>query len=259
MRLAKISWPKAKEYFSNNDSIIFAIGSIESHGKHNVLGVDTLIPDKLLDMIEQKSNVLIAPTLPYGSCDTLASFPGTISLGPDVLYDVLAKIVDGFYELGVRRFYFLNGHGGNIGTLDRIALELSRKGALGVQFNWWLMAWDLNPEWKGGHGGAEETSAMLAVDPALVDISAIEEMNLIDDLGENMPSSGFKGIRYKGVEIPVLRDVTRFSHNGWIGPDHPKNATQKWGNEMLASVCDYIVDFMDEFNNVELPNTSVRL
>ena len=35
--------------------------------------------------------------------------------------------------------------------------------AMLAEMNWWLMAWDLNPAWKGGHGGAEETAGVLAV------------------------------------------------------------------------------------------------
>lgn len=253
MRLAEIGTKKVQEYFSKNDAVILAIGSIENHGTHNVLGVDTLIPDKLLTMIEKKSDVLIAPTIPYGACDSLSKYPGTINIGVDVLYDLLTKIVDALYANGARRFYFLNGHGGNIFPLDRVCLELSRRGALGVQFNWWLMAWDLDPSWKGGHGGAEETAAMLAVNPDLVDDEALQEMNLINDLGDEFETAGFKGIRYKGVEVPVLRDVLRFTKNGWIGPDHPKEASKEWGDKMLMSVTEYIVAFMDDFAKVQLP------
>lgn len=252
MRLAEISWVKAEQYFEKNDMVIFAIGSIESHGTHNPLGTDTLIPDRLLELIEAKSDVLIAPTLPYGACDSLAEFPGTISLGTEGLYTVLSKITDGLYSHGVRKFVFLNGHGGNIGVLDRICMDLDEMGALGAQMNWWLMAWDLNPAWKGGHGGAEETAGVLAVNPALVDMSAIEEMNLQNDVSDGLPTAGFKAVKFKGVEIPMPRRVTRFSKNGWIGPDHPSKAAEGWGKEMLQATADYIVDFMEEFKKVQL-------
>lgn len=253
MRLAEISWPKAKAYFEANDAVLFAIGSIESHGTHNVLGVDTLIPDRLLELIEPQSDVLIAPTIPYGACDTLSRFPGTITLGNDLLYSLLKQITDELYRNGARRFYFLNGHGGNIAALDRLSLELSRKGAWGVQFNWWLMAWDLNPAWKGGHGGAEETAAMMAVNPDLVNMDALQEMNLQNDVGDDFATTGFKSVRYKGVEIPVIRDVTSYTENGWIGPDHPKEASREWGVEMLEKTATYIVDFMQAYQAVSLP------
>ena len=40
--------------------------------------------------------------------------------------------------------------------------------------------------------------------------------------------------------------------NGWIGPDHPKKATIEWGNEMLETTANYIVDFINEFKTVDL-------
>ena len=69
MRLANITWPRAQKYFEENDMVIVSIGSIECHGRHMPLGTDTLIPDRLLELIEEKSDVLIAPTIPYGACD----------------------------------------------------------------------------------------------------------------------------------------------------------------------------------------------
>lgn len=256
MRLAEISWKKAEEYFKNSDAAIIAIGSIESHGTHNPLGVDTLIPNRLLELIEEKTDVLICPTIPYGACDTLTGFPGTISLSADVLYDLLTKITEGLYHNGVRKFFFVNGHGGNIPSLERVCYDLDSKGAVGVMFNWWLMAWDLNPAWKGGHGGAEETAAILAINPDLVDLSAIEEMNLINDFSDRFPTAGFKGITFKGVEIPVPRSVRSFTDNGWIGPDHPRNATEEWGKEMLQKTADYIAEFIEEFKNVDISKRS---
>ena len=55
--------------------VLISIGSIECHGRHMPLGTDTLIPKHLLEKIEKKSDVLIAPTIPYGSCQCLAPYP----------------------------------------------------------------------------------------------------------------------------------------------------------------------------------------
>ena len=81
MRLSNLTWPKAEEYFRGHDTVLIGIGSIECHGRHMPLGTDTLIPDFLLDKIEQKSDVLICPTIPYGATESLCDYPGTINLG----------------------------------------------------------------------------------------------------------------------------------------------------------------------------------
>ena len=139
MRLANITWPRAQKYFEENDMVIVSIGSIECHGRHMPLGTDTLIPDRLLELIEEKSDVLIAPTIPYGACECLEPHPGTINLGTELLYNLLYKVVENLYNHGARKILVLNGHGGNIKTIERVGLDFEKKGALAVMLNWWLM------------------------------------------------------------------------------------------------------------------------
>lgn len=253
MRLANITWPRTQKYFEENDMVIVSIGSIECHGRHMPLGTDTLIPDRLLELIEEKSDVLIAPTIPYGACECLEPYPGTINLGTELLYNLLYKVVENLYNHGARKILVLNGHGGNIKTIERVGLDFEKKGALVVMLNWWLMAWDMKPEWKGGHGGAEETAGIMGVNPDLIDYSELTEEPLkLKDLNENLVATGFRTVKFKGVEVEVLRSTPNVTDNGWIGPDHPKKATVEWGQEMLQTCADYIVDFAEEFKKVDL-------
>ena len=145
MRLTDLTWPKAQEYFEKNDMVLISIGSIECHGRHMPLGTDTLIPEHLLEKIEKKSDVLIAPTIPYGACQSLAPYPGTIDIDGEVLYQFCRQIFLSLYRHGARKFVFLNGHGGNIKMIERLGMEFEDKGCLVAMLNWWLMAWDMNP------------------------------------------------------------------------------------------------------------------
>ena len=154
MRLSNLTWPKAEEYFRAHDTVLIGIGSIECHGRHMPLGTDTLIPDFLLDKIEQKSDVLICPTIPYGATESLCDYPGTINLGTELLYQVLGRVCDSLFQHGARRFVILNGHGGNIKSIDRVGYDIQRKGGILAELNWWLMAWDMDPRRRdGGHPG----------------------------------------------------------------------------------------------------------
>lgn len=251
MRLAHISWKKADEYFKNNDTIIIATGSIESHGTHTALGTDTLIPNKILDIIEEDIDVMIAPTIPYGACDSLAEFPGTISLSEDGLYMVVKKIVNSFITHGVKKFIFLNGHGGNVSTLKKICLELDSNGFLGTIINWWLLAGELNPKWKGGHGGAEETSALMAINPKFVDLDAVDPMTF-KNISNGLLQTGFYTVDFKGINMDVPRKIKNITNNGWIGPDHPSNASVEWGREMLDTTAKFISEYIKEFKKIKL-------
>lgn len=254
MRLAHMTWPKVSAYFEGNDMVLIGIGSVECHGRHLPTGTDTLIPDRLIDMIEtRRSDILVAPTIPYGACDSLAEFPGTVNLGTEVLYAVVDKVTESLFRHGARRFIFLNGHGGNARTLDRLGYELQRKGGILAELNWWLMAWDMNPAWKGGHGGAEETAAIMAIEPDWVDIEESGGPLALKDLSPALVSTGFNSVRYKGVEVAIPRLTNSVTDNGWIGPDHPAAATREWGLQMLSTTADYIVDFIEEFRKIPLP------
>lgn len=252
MRLANMTWPKVQEYFEKNDMVLISIGSMECHGRHMPLGTDTLIPDHLLEKIEQKSDVLICPTIPYGACQCLSTFPGTIDIDTDVLYQFCKQIFENLYNHGARKFVFLNGHGGNMKMIERLGLDFEKKGCLVAMLNWWLMAWDMNPAWKGGHGGGEETAAILGIDPSLVDRSEIGGELEFNDLSDELKTTGFRSVQFKGVNVEILRHTTAVTDNGWVGPDHPSTATEEWGREMLQTTADYIVDFMEAFKKVKL-------
>ena len=83
-------------------------------------------------MMDERLNILIAPTVPFGVGDQHINFPGTITIGYDGLYDLMTRIVDQLYGFGIRKFVFLNGHGGNTPVLQRVALELDERHAMGA-------------------------------------------------------------------------------------------------------------------------------
>lgn len=255
MRIELSTWPHVKAYFDKGgDLVILAVGSTEEHGRHNPLGTDTLAPNLLLDLIEQADDdVLIAPTIPYGNCDDLLGFPGTLSIGPDLLQAIVHRITDQLYDYGARRFLIINGHGPNIKPLSAVCEALNRRGCLAALANWWLMAGELDPAWGGGHGGAEETAAVMACDPSLVDATALGPMGIANDVSEELPTDSWHDVLYKGVHVGLPRDAVRYAGNGWIGPDDPTKADPTWGREMMEGVAAYLVDFIGALRRAPLP------
>ena len=117
------------------------------------------------------------------------------------------------------------------------------------------MVADFNPEWAGGHGGGQETSANLYIEPTMVDLDSVEGMGLINDLGDDMPSVHFDTVKYKGVSVTVPRPTNYYAENGWIGPDDPKKASAEWGREMMETVAAWMVDFIQAFSKTPLPDS----
>lgn len=254
MRLERMSWVHVEKYFQESDLVILATGSIESHGRHICLGTDTVVPDRLLEMVEAKAGkYLIAPLVPYGATDDLTAYPGTINLTTELMYQVLKQITESLYEHGARRFLVINGHGGNVHPLDRLSLEWHRRGVWLANVNWWVLAGQLNKDWAGGHGDFEETSAVMGVDPALVFPELLDGQNLKNDVSETLPTDGFDHVSFKGAKVRFFRDTRAYATNGWVGSLDPANATEEIGKAMLTATADYIVDFLEEFEKIDLP------
>lgn len=259
MFLSHMNYLEVENYLRSSDAVLIPVGSLENHGLHLPLGTDTLIPDRITQLISERSGILIAPTINYGATDDLSGFPGTVSIGTEGLIHLLRAVCDQLFHYGFRHFLILNGHGGNTAAIQTVGMHLYRKGAYLANLNWWLMAGQINPEWAGGHGGGEETAGVMAVDPALV---KTEYLNLPEgirnDLGDSLPYGAWTNILYKGVSVTVPRAIRDITDNGWLAyaftGDVPSRATPEWGSEMLNAVADYIADFAREFEKTALPD-----
>ena len=115
------------------------------------------------------------------------------------------------------------------------------------------MAGEIDPAWGGGHGGAEETAAVMAVDPSLVDTSEYGPMGLADDISDELRTASWGSVSYKGVTVGLPRDACRYAANGWMGPDDPTKADPEWGTKMMEGVAAYLVDFIGALRRAPLP------
>ena len=89
---------EVEEYLQRSQTVLIPVGSIENHGKHMALGTDTLIPDRIVELLEEKSDVLIAPTIPYGSTDSITLDEFTRQCDDGNAYDLSGRKVDEHYK-----------------------------------------------------------------------------------------------------------------------------------------------------------------
>lgn len=251
MRLEHHSWMQIQEYFEKKDIVIVPLGSVENHGSHLGLGTDFIIPDKIVELLESKVDILSIPVMPFGMADHHMNFPGTLSIGHDGLFLIMTKIIEQLFNYGARKIIFLNGHGGNTPVLNRIALNMNKKGAICAIIDWWTLAGQINPNWKGGHAGAQETSAMLYINPDYVHMDYAKEFHA-QNLSDELVYAGANEVLCNGIPISVPRSVEKLSTSGWYGTDNIKTSTAEWGKEMLESTVDYVADFILKFEKVKL-------
>ena len=179
-------------------------------------------PDKILDLIEEKNdNILIAPMIPYGPASPWQTIREPSTLIPMYCTNTYTRLWTGLQARRTQNLV-LNGHGGNIKTIERIGLEFDKKGAMVVMLNWWLMAWDMKPgkgraaTWRRGRQRDYGSRS------SLVDMSRSTPLEMAN-ITDNLVATGFRTVRFKGVEIEILRNTPKVTDNGWIGPDHPKH------------------------------------
>ena len=124
MRLQTATWPEVEAYLKRSNGIIVPIGSTEQHGPNGMLGTDSICPETVAFGVAESMEVLIAPTISIGQAHHHLDFPGTIALRPSTFMAVLIDVVRSLYHHGFRHIYFLNGHGGNVATVNAAFQEI---------------------------------------------------------------------------------------------------------------------------------------
>lgn len=117
MQLHLSTWQEVETYLQTNDCIIIPIGSTEQHGPTGLIGTDAICAEKVALGVSENVKALVAPTISVGMALHHTAFPGTISLRPTTLILYLQDYLTSLAKAGFRRFFFINGHGGNIATV----------------------------------------------------------------------------------------------------------------------------------------------
>ena len=170
MLLHLSTWQEIEGWLKTSKTVVIPIGSNEQHGPTGLLGTDFLCPEIIAHEAQKRAELLIGPTFNIGMAQHHLGFPGSISLRPTTFIAALTDWTRSLVGHGFERIYFLNGHGGNIATIEaafsEIYAEASYQGrprgyALKLR-NWW----DLNgvtklcvrlfPEGHGSHATPSE-------------------------------------------------------------------------------------------------------
>lgn len=214
---------------SKSNIVIIPVGSLEAHGHHLPLGTDIFSPKLFCKMINEKleDSIWIAPEIPYGQSYELTVYPGTINVPSETLSDYMYWVGKGFYDNGILKIIFLNGHGGNINALNLASEKLIKLGAEVATINWWL---DFSSDIltitdTQGHGGEDETSAILYYNEKLVHMDKAMKNNI----------KPLIKIKYKNSAKYLYKDA--------LSGDATKASKEK-GGKIFKLLTDKIIDFI---------------
>jgi creatinine amidohydrolase len=177
--LEEMTRDEAREAFDAGATAVLPTGSIEQHGHHLPLVVDTTIVTHVARIAAERAAsqvpVVVTPTMHFGVSHHHLGFAGTLSLRNDVYAEVLRDVIRSLHRHGARRVVLVNGHGGNVNGNGTVASSLVHEEGLDLAIAS-VSYWSLPVEGKDGrkapfspgHAGDLETSLMLALRPDLV-------------------------------------------------------------------------------------------
>jgi creatinine amidohydrolase len=188
MRLALMNWRQVDAYLEERNTLIIPAGSTEQHGPNGLIGTDTLIAEALADAIGERSGTPSHPPLTVGMSQHHLAFAGTSSFTSATFMTVINEVVETQSRHGFRRFFFINGHGGNTTPAMAAICDLitRRPGLEWAWHSWWThpqvkaLEDKLFGERNGDHASAAEISITHHLYPGAVEPIAPVEIQRPD-------------------------------------------------------------------------------
>ncbi len=231
----RINWMEFKETVpSRVNTVLLPTGTLEPHGVVNN-GADNTAPTAMARTIAQRTNALIAPTLPYGMTGSMEAYPGAFQITESAYRPFVKQILEGLAKNGFRNIIILNGHGGGqTAVLQSVAAEVAtEKKVRTLVINWWSFAADETKEVfgeDGGHAGLNETAFIQAIDPSLVNKERYK-----DELATPYPPAG------TWAAVPFPSSIGLYQK----GQGYPR-FDQKKADEYYKKVTDKVANLINE-------------
>jgi len=251
--LAETKYEQTKEHAY--EVAVLPFGATEPHNLHLPYGMDqfegTIVGEKICGAAyERGANVVLLPTIPYGTQTNMFQLPLAMNLNPSTLTMVVMDLVESLVRSGVRKVLLLNSHGGN--EIKTILRELS--GSTAAQLfvcNWYKAFTDEYAnifEHPDDHAGEMETSFAMAFFPEL--INRRPDGALAADDGA-VAEPRFEALRQGWVSI--TRPWHLLTSNAGVG--YPHEASAEKGQRMMELLIERLATFLVELSQSPLDDT----
>jgi len=254
--LQEMTWCDVQAYLKTSDMVIIPLGSTEQHGPHMPLGSDCYEAVGISKLISEQTGVLVAPVLWVGYSAYHSGFPGTLSLKPETMEQVLFETVELLIKYGFRRFMFFNYHGGNNVIQDKVIHRINNTTeAIGVAIgHGGPVQAPEEEEFFDWHAGKSETSIMLYLKPELVKMERAEKPEIhftpkiqrLGELAQKHPELESVWSSLLGVPEETGKGGAshQFSSNGVWSFNHPNTATKDLGEKEVQHMVKKSVKFI---------------
>jgi creatinine amidohydrolase len=180
-----IHWPDIAAADCSRWIAVLPLAATEQHGPHLPVGTDVMIGEAYLarvrELLPATAPVTFLPLQPVGISTEHIDYPGTLTLPTDIALKAWMALGESVVRAGVRKLVMVTSHGGNSAAMTLVAQDLrALHGLLAVTTGWLRLGvpdglFSAEELRHGVHGGAVETSIMLARYPDTVRKEAIAD------------------------------------------------------------------------------------
>jgi creatinine amidohydrolase len=180
-----IHWPDMACADTARWIAVLPLAATEQHGPHLPLGTDVMIAQAYLARVrELLPNTIPAtflPLQPVGISTEHVDYPGTLTLPTETALQSWMALGTSVAHAGIKKIVLVTSHGGNSAAMTLVAQDLRAEyGLLAVTTSWSRFGapdglFSADELRHGIHGGAVETSIMLARYPQTVRREAIAD------------------------------------------------------------------------------------
>src|SRR3989339_1003082 len=165
-----------KATFKKNSIAFLPLGSLEYHGYHNVLGLDSLKAWKICQLAAEKTGGIVFPQL-YLGVDAWSDIDilkysnkqfDCYHLDAKLYQEVLENYFYRMVKIGFKKIFVLAGHYPNVNIAKLAAKKYQNVKIIVVKEP------DLIEESVGDHAGKWETSLLMVLFPKLVNLKLME-------------------------------------------------------------------------------------
>jgi creatinine amidohydrolase len=239
MKFADLTWPLLREVPRDRSVVVAPIAACEQHSRHLPTFTDTILVTAVAEGVEQRlpQQVLLLPTLWLGASAHHLRFGATLSAEVDTHITILCDLLRPLLDDGYQRILVLNGHGGNIDTMQvalrRLHTPYPDRQVTAASY-WDLAAQEMaalaeGPRKTMGHACEFETSMVLALRPDLV---------RRDEIRDDPPASE---VVLRGLFS--AEDMKQRTDHGAVG--YPERATADKGRAFLKAAIDRTAEVVE--------------
>ena len=238
MKIAELPAPEVAARIAAGHAILLPMASTETHGPGMPMGDYIFAEEIALRIAREAGDALVAPPIAFGGVDFFRGVPGGVALSTPTLTALVTEILVALHEGGASRILIINGHGGNIPSIEDAQRALRRShGAIIPGLHLWKSAFPWQVELGGsaaalGHGGDPVVSVGMHLRP---DLCLPEKLapRAAPEPFLGLPVSGFGTVRAEGVDFGVPIELPEIAPGGVQAAD-PSGARAELGGRIVA-------------------------